>query len=524
MISQTIGDLYDRCVNFYGPHTALTFKTLSFSYTEMGENAMRIGNALQGLGLKKGDKIAFLMANCPEYVFSEYAVAKIGCIRVPLAVLLSSGDHVYMMNQAECTTLIYHEKMAPRVKEMMPRLSTVRHFICVADDPGSVMEGHLHLQTLMETASPRPAPVDIDPEDLVGIYYTGGTTGKPKGVMLSHRAWVYTVLMEMLDFGFGWEEVFAYMTPLTHAGGCLMLPVLLRKGRCVILDHFDPGLFLESVQQEKVTMSFLVPTMMYVLLDYPDLGKYDLSSLKNVIYGASAIAPERLKQAIETFGPIFTQLFGQTEAPMTISALSKESHRIDDPVREKMIFSSAGRPTFHAQVRIVDNADKDVSPGESGEIIVRCANMMTGYYKNPEATAETIKNGWLYTGDIARQDDEGFLYIVDRKKDMIVTGGFNVFPREIEDVLFEHPAVKGAAVVGVPHEKWGEEVKAIVVLHDRATASEAELIQFVKDRKGSLVAPKSVEFWDDIPLTNLGKLDKKQMRKRFWKDRDRMVS
>jgi len=291
----------------------------------------------------------------------------------------------------------------------------------------------------------------------------------------------------------------------------------------VILDSFDPKLFLETVQKERVTASFIVPTMIYVLLDYPDLKKYDFSSLRNIIYGASAIAPDRLKQALNLFGPIFTQLYGQTEAPMMISVLPRQEHIIADPEREKRVLASCGRPTYHAQVRILDDKGNDVEAGQSGEIVVRCANMMHGYFKNPEVTAETIQEGWLYTGDIARLDEEGFLYIVDRKKDMIVSGGFNIFPREIEDILFEHPAVKGAAVIGVPHEKWGEEVKAIVVLHEGRSATAEELIQFVKDRKGSLMAPKTVEFWDAIPLTNLGKMDKKAMREKYWHGHERRV-
>jgi len=524
MIAHTVGDLYDRCVEFFGDGIAITAGSRSYTYRELGENAYRIVNAFGKIGLKKDDKIAFHMANCPEYIFCEYAVAKAGCIRVPLAVLLSSSDHIYMMNQAECVALVYHERMAGRVQEMLPYLETVKHFICITESDSPVKEGHYHLQTLMRTHAPEAPPVQIDPEDLAGIYYTGGTTGKPKGVMLSHRAWIYTVIIEMLEFGFGWEETFAYVTPLTHAGGCLMLPVLLRNGRCVILDHFDPVALLSAIEKEKITATFLVPTMIYILLDHPDLKKYDLSSLRNIIYGASAIAPERLKQAMTTFGPIMTQLFGQTEAPMCISSLSREEHVIANPERERQIFSSAGRPTYHAQVRIVGDDGKVLPKGQAGEIVVRCANMMHGYFKNPEATADTIKDGWLHTGDIAKMDDEGFLYIVDRKKDMIVSGGFNIFPREIEDVLFEHPAVKGAAVVGVPHDKWGEEVKAIVVLHEGKDASSDELIAFVKDRKGSLIVPKTVEFWDAIPLTNLGKVDKKAIRARFWEGRDRMVS
>ena len=255
MITMTIGDYYDRCVDFFGDRTAVTFHDQSYTYRDLGYQANCLLNALQKMGFKKGDKIAFLMANCPEYIFCEYALAKGGYIRVPLAVLLSSNDHIYMMNQAECTALIYHESLAPRVKEMMPHLETVAHFICISEDPANIMEGHHHLQAMIESHPPEVEKVDIDPEDLVGIYYTGGTTGKPKGVMLSHRAWVYTILIEMLDLGFGWEEVFLYPTPLTHAGGCLMLPVLLRKGRCVIIDHFDPKILLETI--EKVICHYL---------------------------------------------------------------------------------------------------------------------------------------------------------------------------------------------------------------------------------------------------------------------------
>ncbi len=524
MISLTIGDLYDRAVQYHGKNTAITFKDQSYTYNEMGENANRLVNGFRKLGLSKGDKVAFLMANCPEYVFSEYAVAKTGCIRIPLAILLSTEDHIYMVNQSGCKALIYHEKMASRIKDMIPHLKSVTLYICVSENPSTVMEGHVHLQEMLKENAPVAKQADLDPEDLVGIYYTGGTTGRPKGVMLSHRAWVNTILLESLEFEFQRQEVFAYLTPLTHAGGCLLLPVLLKNGRCVILDHFEPKVFLESVEKQKITSTFLVPTMIYVLLDYPDLDNYDLSSLSNVIYGASAIAPERLKQAVTRLGPIFTQLFGQTEAPMTFSVLTRDEHIIENPEREREIFSSAGRPTFHTQLRILDENGEDVNSGESGEVVIKCSNMMTGYLDNPEATKDTIKDGWLYTGDIAKQDTEGYLYIVDRKKDMIISGGFNIYPREIEDVLFEHPSIKDAAVIGVPHDKWGEEVKALVVLKEGEKLSSQEIIAFVKEKKGSLVVPKSVEYVDKIPLTNLGKVDKKKLRKKYWTGTQRMIS
>ena len=511
MLRVTIADCYDRCVLHYADRVAITCGETSVSYGELGARADTLARALQDLGVARGERIAFLMANCAEYFYCEYALARIGAVRVPLAVLLGSPDHVYMMNEAGCSTLIYHASKRDRVAQMAPSLAAVQHFICVGPTD-SLLPGHLHLDGLLATPRPGPVKVPVEPEDIAGIYFTGGTTGKPKGVMLSHRAWVNTYLMEMLEFGFGWNETFLYATPLTHAGGCLILPVLLRGGRCVILDQFHPETFMQVIEQQKVSMTFLVPTMIYLLLDHPRRQQYRLGSLRNIIYGAAAIAPNRLKQALETFGPILTQLFGQTEAPMTLTVLPREEHLAADPEREARIHSSAGRPTLHTELRLLDESGAEVAPGEPGEIVARCSNMMSGYLNNPAATAETIRDGWLHTGDVGVRDDQGFLYIVDRKKDMVISGGFNIYPREIEDVLHEHPAVRGVAVVGVPHEKWGEEVCAVVRRHDGAVADEAELIAFVKARKGSLVAPKRVLFWDDIPLTNLGKIDKKRIR------------
>lgn len=523
MIGHNVGDLYDRCVSFYKTKKAIKFGGVSYSYAEMQDKAYRLANALTKHGFKKGDRISFLMSNCPEYIFSEYALAKCGIVRVPLAVLLVNNDHIYMLNQAECKALIYHEKMMKRVLEMIPFMKTVKTFICIADDPATVPQGHLHLQTLIESNPAEPPQAEVLPEDLCGIYFTGGTTGLPKGVMHSHNSWIGTFLTELLEFRLEYDEVFCFSTPLTHAGGCLMIPVLIRGGMCLIMDHFDPKEFLELTQKEKITSTFLVPTMLYVLMDHPDIGKYNTSSWRDIIYGASAIAPDRLKQAVTRFGPVFTQLYGQTEAPMAMCCLPKEAHVIKDPDREKRIFSSCGRPCFPCQIRIVGDNGNDLPLGEAGEVVIKHINMMDGYLKDPETTAQTIKNGWLYTGDMGKQDEEGYLYIVDRCKDMIISGGFNIYPREIEDVLHEHPAVKNAAVIGIPHEKWGEEVKAIVVLYEGKSVTEEELIKFVKERKGSLVAPKTVEFRKEIPLTNLGKLDKKAIRAPYWKGQDRRV-
>jgi fatty-acyl-CoA synthase len=299
--------------------------------------------------------------------------------------------------------------------------------------------------------------------------------------------------------------------------------VLLRQGRCVILERFDPELLLGTIAKQRASATLLVPTMLYALLDHPHWERHDVSSLRNVLYGAAAIAPERLRQALGRFGPVFTQFFGQTEAPMALTALKRADHVETDPARELARLTSAGRATFPTEIRLVDDAGEDVAPGEPGELIARSPNMMSGYLDDPQATAATVRNGWLHTGDVARMDSDGYFTIVDRKKDLIISGGFNVYPREVEDVLFEHPAVRQAAVIGVPHERWGEEVKALVVLQPAATLTESELIEFVKGRKGSVMAPKSIEFVEAIPLTSLGKLDKKAIRARYWGGRTRNV-
>jgi fatty-acyl-CoA synthase len=263
--------------------------------------------------------------------------------------------------------------------------------------------------------------------------------------------------------------------------------------------------------------------MIYMLLDDAERTNAALPTLRNVLYGAAPIAPERLKQAIARFGPVFTQFFGQTEAPMAITALQREDHIVADAARELEVLSSAGRPTYSTRVRLIDEAGHDVASGAPGEVIVQSPNLMSGYLNDSQTTSQALRDGWLHTGDIARMDGEGLITIVDRKKDMIVSGGFNVYPREVEDALFEHPAVRQAAVVGAPDDKWGEQVKAVVTLRAGQYVSAEDLIEFVRTRKGSVLAPKSIDFVDAVPLTNLGKIDKKVLRARYWAGRSRSI-
>ena len=514
MIATTIAALYDRCIAAHGDRPALVMGEQSLSYRELGALADRIARGLQERGVGHGARVALLMANCPEYVACEYALARIGAVRVPLAALLATDDHVYMMNRAGCRALLYHEKFTERVAAMADSLEATPLYVRVGR-PDGLPHGHESLAGIMTHGRPVSDPVTVDPEDLCGIYFTGGTTGRPKGVMLSHRAWAFTCLMELLELGIDWHERFLVVTPLTHAVGCLLLPVLLRGGTCIIQDGFDAKRLLETVAREGITTTFLVPTMIHAILDLDRRDEFDRTSLRNVIYGAAPSGIERLRQALIFFGPVLTQLYGQTEAPMMISVLTQRDHHSSDPKREERGLRSAGRPTLLTELRLVDDEGHDVGTGQSGEIVVRCPNLMSGYWQDDAATRATVRDGWLHTGDVGMLDEEGFLAIVDRCKDMIISGGFNVYPREVEDALLRHPAVKAAAVVGVADDRWGEMVVGVVVRQIQTEISAEELIAFVKSHKGSLLAPKRVVFWDSIPVTNLGKVDKKAIRVRL---------
>jgi fatty-acyl-CoA synthase len=325
--------------------------------------------------------------------------------------------------------------------------------------------------------------------------------------------------IQMVEWEWPDEVRHLICTPLSHAGAAFFVPVLLRGGSIVVLPGFDPVKVMEAIQTYRITTMMLVPTMLYVLLDHPRRDEFDLSSLQTVYYGASAISPTRLDEAIARFGPIFFQFYGQAECPMTITVLRKADHRPGDLAR----LATCGRPVPWLHVALLDDEGHEVADGEPGEICVRGPLVMAGYWNLPDQTAEAFAHGWLHTGDVARRDGEGFLTIVDRKKDMIVTGGFNVFPREVEDVLATHPAVASAAVIGVPDDKWGEAVTALVVRREGGQVEAAELVDLVRAQKGSLHAPKHVEFVDSIPLSPLGKPDKKAIRARYWDASGRQV-
>ena len=487
---------------------------------QVSEEISRYQQALESVGLGRGSPVAVLALNRPEVLFNMGAGMLLGCRTTPLHPMGSLDDHAYVLEDAGIETLVFDpEFFGERAAALAERVPGLKNLLAFGPPPEA--GGALDYIARAATFSPRPlwAP-EVAPEDIPGLAYTGGTTGKPKGVMGSYRSGAAMTQIQMTEWEWPERPRFLMCTPLSHAGAAFFVPVLLLGGSLVVVPYFEPGLVLRTIEEQRITATMLVPTMLYMLMDHPDFATRDLSSLETVYYGAAAMSPTRLREAITKLGPIFFQYYGQAEGPMTLCVLRKGEHDVDDLDR----LATCGRPVPWVHVALLDDDLRPVAQGEPGEICVRGPLVMQGYWNKPEQSAETLAGGWLHTGDIARQDAQGFYTIVDRKKDMIVTGGFNVFPREIEDVISAHPAVANVAVIGVPDDRWGEAVKAVVVLRPGETVEPEALIDRVKEAKGSVQAPKSVDFVDEIPLSPLGKPDKKTLRATYWQGTDRQVN
>lgn len=513
---QYMPDLLIRALDRNADRPALYLDDVVLTAGELRDEISRFIQALDSLGLGKGTRAAMLSKNRPEVLISMGSTIVAGCRNTALNPSGSYDDHQYVVADAEIEMIVFDpvhfEERAAALKASCPSLTTM-----LSLGPSEV---GVDILALAATFAPRRlVAADVDGDDPSSMVYTGGTTGKPKGVVNTYRSGVTLPQIQMSEWQLPDDMRFLVATPLSHAGAAFFLPTLLKGGALVVLPAFEPGAVLEAIEKHKITSTMLVPTMIYMLLDHPDIDTRDLSSLQTLFYGAAAMAPARLREGIAKLGPVFFQFYGQSECGMSIAVLRREEHDVDNPER----LASCGRPVPWLDVRLLDDDLNEVAQGELGEICVRGPLVMKGYWNKPEETAEALRGGWLHTGDIARADRQGFLSIVDRKKDMIVTGGFNVFPREIEDVISGHPAVAAVAVVGVPDEHWGEAVKACVVFRPGQSADAAELAEMVKAAKGSVHAPKSVDVLDAIPLTALGKPDKKTLRARYWDGAARQV-
>ena len=419
--------------------------------------------------------------------------------------------------------LLAGQEFAELLEPLIGQVPPLKHFILT----GPERPGAINFDRLTRGQPPEPPQVEVDPHrDIERIHYTSGTTGRPKGAIwpfgMSYHS-VTSVLINM-DRPMGPEDVNLNIGPLTHAAGLMMMVYYSKGATNIILPRFDEQNVLETIQRERVTSVLFIPTMLYRLLLRPDIRDYDLSSVKRVWYGTAPMAPDRLKQGMEIFGNVFRQNYGMTEIPQPITFLGPEDHVTEGEPRVLRRLSSAGRPAMGVEVRILDEDGQELGPGQVGEIVLRSNKLVSGYWNMPQETAESFKDGWFHTRDMGAWDEDGFLYIKDRKSDMIISGGFNVYPREVEEVIMGLEGVAEAVVVGVPHELWGEAIKALVLLKPGAHLTPKEIMDHCGRNLSGYKKPKSVEFIDKVPRNHYGKIDRRALREPYWRDKDRRVN
>jgi len=495
----------------------------SISYREGSARLNRIARQLLSRG-QPGDRVAIVSANRFEAFEIYLAAMNAGMAAVPLNPKLHAQEHAYMIKDAGARFVVFSPEHCESVESVRDTLPAVAHWIAIGEPSASHC---LPYDALLEGADSSVPDVNIEIGSLAWLFYTSGTTGKPKGAMESHRNLVTMVQQFLIGIlrDACETDVMLHVAPIAHGTASVGLAHLAVGAAQTFPARagFEPAHVFELTQQLKVTSSFLAPTMVQLLLQSPQRGNFDLSSLKNIVYGGGPMYVELLKQALKAFGPVFHQIYGQGEAPMTCAAMPKWEHKMDGDPNEIRRLASAGREMPAVQIRVVDDYDRILEANLPGEILVRSDLVMSGYWNQPEATAETLRGGWLHTGDIGHLDKDGYLYITDRKKDLIISGGSNIYPREIEEILLQHEAVSEACVVGVPDEIWGESVKAVVVLQPGAQVDEAELIAFCQARIASYKKPKSVDFIDALPKSAYGKVLKRQLRDQYWLGRERLV-
>jgi long-chain acyl-CoA synthetase len=511
----TFADIIYRNALLYPDSDAFVYGTETISFSRFNHGVNRLVRGLQAMGIQKGDILGILSWNGPEYPEVFGAAMKGGFVLAHFNPRLKAKELVHVINDAEARIVFLGSEFIETINGIRKDLSKTKYYVTIGGAEGQLTA----YGELLENHPGEEPESRVEGDDPLAIFYTSGTTGLPRGAIYTHKQKLENTTIKALDIGVEFGDRHLVVLPMFHIGGDSHIwPFFLMGGCNVILDRpsFDPEETLKTLVRECITDVHIVPTQLVALLNFPDVKSYELPSLKRIWYAASPMPTEVLKRGLSVFGPIFIQGYGQTESGPHTTVLSKAAHRSfqSDPEGQKVL-ASCGQPCIGVHMRIVDEDDNDLLPGQIGEIIVHSERIMVEYWRRTDDTKKAIRDGWLRTGDMGYYDERGFIYIADRKTDMIITGGENVYPKEVEEVHYRHPAVAEVAVIGIPDPFWVERVHAVVVLKEGATATQNEIIEFCKAHLSSYKAPKSVEFVESLPKNPQGKTLKRELAKRY---------
>lgn len=524
-----VQDFLNRALHLYPDKLGVACGDVRESYRELGERVNRMANALSALGIKQGDRVAILSPNCHRFLESFYSVTAIGAVLVPLNYRLVPSDFVYIVNHAEAKAFIVDYELVPVVQQIESELTSVKEYILSASEDEEPPPGWKSYERLLARSSPRP-PADprLNENDLATINYTSGTTARPKGVMMTHRSLYTNAVNSVMHLGISDRDTILHTLPMFHANGWgSPFSVTAMGGSHVSMRKVDGASIFRLIEQEGITLAYMAPAVLSMILNYPDADKHSLKTAPRLVVAGAPPPAAFIKQLKDRLGWGFTQVYGLTETAPFLTVSQLKPHMQSLPEDEQIRYlDRAGFEMVGVYLRVVDQDGKDVEPDDHqiGEVIARSNVVLKGYWRQPAETDKAIIDGWFHTGDLATIDAEGYINIVDRAKDVIITGGENVSSIEVEDVLYKHPAVLECAVIGVPSEKWGETIKALIVLREGVEPPpERELIDFCRDRLAHFKAPTSVDYVEKLPRTATGKLQKFQLRETYWAGHGRRV-
>jgi acyl-CoA synthetase (AMP-forming)/AMP-acid ligase II len=517
----TLGEFIERNMREHARASALRFKGQTWTHSEFGARCCQMSNALYDRGLRRQERVAVLAQNSNAYLEIYGACEIAGFILVTVNYRLAPAEINFILKDSAPSAVIFDEEYANVIAELRSDLSDVRRYICIGSSKPEWADNY---EAVLNESSSAPPPIGARPEDIAYLIYTSGSTGRPKGAMLAHQGVVQSAELRVINCPVTSNDRGLIVMPLYHIGAkATQLTLSSRAAEIILLRNYNTEEIAATIERHRITFAHFAPIMIQDLMDVADAAKYDLSSLRLINYASAPMSVANLRRAIEKFGSIFMQIYGMTETGGGTALLPWE-HVLDGKPEVVRRLASAGRPAPAVRIKVVRPNGEECDVEEPGEILFSTVSHLVGYWNNHLATLAAIKDGWFHTGDIGFLDSEGYLFVSDRKKDMIISGGENIYPREVEEAIYRHPAVLDAAVIGVPDDRWGEAVKAFIVLRPGFSATEGQIVEHCRQLIASYKKPKSVEFVTNMPrLANL-KIDKKQLRSGFWEGKTRQVN